>query len=289
VFDKPNKDDVVRSLSAVSSNAYQVAAEECAAVQRSYRGGPFPSSEVVGLIAQAADDVHNRWLIEAMTVLTSFLGQVDAAPKEMSGWAKPELEVMADRIIGQIKSARYELEAHNARDWCKETFRRRIDHMLREFELGRLNGEPINVGTGSDDSTGQQPVSAPPYVSQHRLETLRGIKSSEFDLSKLIRLCEELNSNYSAGNFFSVAMLVRAILDHVPPIFSAMKFEDVKAKHGGKSFKEQMDHLDNSSRKIADAALHEQVRRRETLPNMTRVYFAPALDTLLGEIEVKLK
>jgi hypothetical protein len=84
-------------------------------------------------------------------------------------------------------------------------------------------------------------------------------------------------------------MLIRAILDHVPPIFSGTKFEDVKAKHGGKSFKDQMDHLDNSSRKIADAALHEQVRRKEALPTMTRVYFAPALDTLLGEIEAKLK
>ena len=170
----------------------------------------------------------------------------------------------------------------------RKIFIQRVDDALRDFELGRWNGAAIKVDAGAAGGASPQPTpTAPVYVSQDRLAALRAINSSQFDLSKLIRLCEELNSNYSAGNYYSVAMLVRAILDDVPPIFSATKFEDVRAKHGRQSFKEKMDHLEKSSRKMADDFLHGQVRRKEVLPTDTLIHFAPALDTLLGEVVVK--
>jgi hypothetical protein len=148
----------------------------------------------------------------------------------------------------------------------------------------RLVAEPAQKPAPAAD----QPAIATSYVSSIRLEALRAIKSKDFDLTKLVRLCEELNSSFAAGNYFSVAMLVRAILDHVPPIFGSAGFTSVIGSHGGKSFKEQMTNLDNSSRKIADAALHEQIRRRDVLPTDTQVNFASLLDRLLGEIVAKL-
>ena len=60
-----------------------------------------------------------------------------------------------------------------------------------------------------------------PYVSHERIAELRAINSSDWDLRKLIRLCEELNAAYQGGNYLSVAMLLRAIADHVPPISTA--------------------------------------------------------------------
>ena len=106
-------------------------------------------------------------------------------------------------------------------------------------------------------------------------------------MSKLIRLCEELNSNWSAGNYYSVAMLVRTITNDVPPVFAVGSFKQVAAL-GSCSFKQQMDQLENSSRKIADMFLHTLIRRNEVLPTDTQVWFAPALDTLLGEVLVEL-
>jgi hypothetical protein len=132
-------------------------------------------------------------------------------------------------------------------------------------------------------------VSGPPYVSEVRLAALRAIKSDAFDLSKLIRLCEELNSNYARRNYYSVAMLLRSILDHVPPIFGARDFASVIAQHGGKSIKDQMRKLDDFLRSIADQFLHQQIRRRETPPTDTQVHFAQPLDTLLGEVAAKLQ
>jgi Sec-independent protein translocase protein TatA len=61
-------------------------------------------------------------------------------------------------------------------------------------------------------------------------------------------------------------MLARALLDHIPPIFGFHTFPDLASQYGGggKSFKECMNHLENSSRKIADAHLHSQIRKKET-------------------------
>jgi hypothetical protein len=286
MFESPNKSDVVRSLSAVSRNAVQAALNEGAKVEKSY--GPV-NSELIWYVGQAVDEVHVRWLREAMSILAGYLSKVETTAREMTEWAKPELEMMADMIVGDIRSQDLSNLAKAARRHYKTIFFRRIEDALREFQLGRIDGEAIKVEASPTASTARKPApTASPYVSDKRLNALRAIRSSQFDLTKLIRLCEELNSNYSAGNYYSVAMLVRAILDHVPPIFSATKFEDVRAKHGRQSFKEQMDHLEKSSRKMADDFLHGQVRRKEVLPTDTLIHFAPALDTLLGEVEVKL-
>lgn len=44
-----------------------------------------------------------------------------------------------------------------------------------------------------------------------------------------------------------------------------------------------MQHLYGSMKNIADALLHVQIRKSETLPNETQVDFRADLDALLGE------
>ena len=127
------------------------------------------------------------------------------------------------------------------------------------------------------------------FVNQNRVKELKTIKSTDFDISKLIRFCEELNSAFSLENFLSTAMLVRAIADHIPPIFGKTSFTEVANNHGSKSFKESMKNLDNSSRKISDSHLHTQIRKKEVLPNSNQVDFSNDLDVLLGEIYRVLK
>jgi hypothetical protein len=136
-----------------------------------------------------------------------------------------------------------------------------------------------------------RPQSSSSYVDPDRLSELRAIKSEKFDLVKLIGLCEELSTCYAGESYFAVAMLVRAVLDHVPPIFGCKSFNQVASSYNGgtKSFKQSMEHLENSSRKIADAHLHSQIRKKEVLPNKTQVNFASDLDVLLAEIVRALK
>lgn len=122
------------------------------------------------------------------------------------------------------------------------------------------------------------------YVDPLRIADLRRVDSTNFDLRKLIALCEELNQCYRAQCYHSVAALTRAIMDHVPPIFGYGSFVEVASNVGPKSFKDSMQHLQNGARKIADQHLHGQVRAKESLPTRVQVDFSQTLDVLLGEI-----
>jgi hypothetical protein len=116
------------------------------------------------------------------------------------------------------------------------------------------------------------------------LAELRQIRSTIFDLRRLVRLCEELNDCSASGSYCAVAALVRTIINHVPPIFGAATFSEVANNIGGKSYKKSLFRLQTASRDISDAVLHQQIQKREVLPTSTQVDFKSELDVLLGEI-----
>lgn len=128
------------------------------------------------------------------------------------------------------------------------------------------------------------------YVDPTRINELQGLNPSSFDVSKLIRLCEELNICYNNECYHATGMLLRTILDHVPPVFSCGTFAEVANNYSGsKSFKDAMKYLQESSRKISDSYLHTQIRKQEILPNKTQINFSANLDLLLSEIVRVLK
>ncbi len=128
------------------------------------------------------------------------------------------------------------------------------------------------------------------YVAEIRIEELTQLPKGAFDTTKLVRFCEEINICYTEQCFLSVAMLMRAVLDHVPPVFRQENFRGVANNYnGGKSFKEQMQRLNEEMRKIADGHLHSQIRSSETLPSVMQVEFRSMLDALLSEIVRLLK
>lgn len=121
------------------------------------------------------------------------------------------------------------------------------------------------------------------FIHIERIEELKKIKGN-FDLSKLIRLCEELNFNFANQNYYSVAMLGRAIIDHIPPIFGMNSFNEVANNYGSRSIKGNLTHLNNSMRNISDGMLHSHIRRAESIPKETQINFSQDFDVLLGEI-----
>jgi hypothetical protein len=128
------------------------------------------------------------------------------------------------------------------------------------------------------------------FVSAQRMEELRALKAKQYDLTKLIRFCEELDAAYDDDCYMSIGMLVRAIVDHVPPIFGAKTFTEVANNcAGSKSFKSAMQHLDKSLRNASDSFLHVQIRSKEVLPSFQQVDFRADLDFLLAEIVRVLK
>lgn len=125
-----------------------------------------------------------------------------------------------------------------------------------------------------------------PYVDPKRVDELKSAATNgKFDLSRLILMCDELNGAYRSNHFISVAMLVRGILDHIPPIFGYSSFPEVVNNYAGsKSFKESAKHLQESCRKIGDAYLHTQIRKTESQPTNTQIDFRQSLDVVLAEV-----
>ncbi|MBI3903058.1 MAG: hypothetical protein HY306_09010 [Nitrosomonadales bacterium] len=125
-----------------------------------------------------------------------------------------------------------------------------------------------------------------PFVSPERIEELRSVAAqSAYDLSRVLRLCEELNIVSKRQCHIATAVLVRALIDHVPPIFGMRDFKEVANNYAGtKSFMATAKHLDESSRKIADGLLHSHIRKTESLPTATQVDFKQSLDVVLGEV-----
>lgn len=123
------------------------------------------------------------------------------------------------------------------------------------------------------------------YVEPQRILQLQSIKVDDWDLKRLVRLLHELNVAHGNEMHMATAMLVRAITDHVAPIFRCKNFSEVANQYSApRSFSEQMKQLDTSLRKVADSFLHQQIRRSEVLPFGTQVDFRSALDVLLSEI-----
>lgn len=126
-------------------------------------------------------------------------------------------------------------------------------------------------------------------VDPARIDELRRISHKDFDLSKLIRLCQEMNLAFATESYLAMAMLTRAIIDHVPPIFGARTFSEVANNHArSASVKKELKNLETTTRNIADLHLHSHIRRKESLPTITQVDASNSLDLLLGEIVVAL-
>jgi len=126
------------------------------------------------------------------------------------------------------------------------------------------------------------------YVDASRITALRELQAPRLDPKRLIRLLEELNDASASDCHMATAMLVRAVLDHVPAVYGRESFAQVVA-NSPRSQKALMEHLENSLRKIADDHLHRPMRQAEDLPTFQQVDFRGALDQLLGDVAIKLR
>lgn len=123
------------------------------------------------------------------------------------------------------------------------------------------------------------------YVDARRLDELRAVKAGAWDLARLIVMLGELNAADASGGLITMALLQRAVLDHVPPIFGFKSFTEFANNYaGGKSLADQMKRLDSGLRSVADFYLHRQIRQTESLPTPGQVKFRSEFDSLLAEI-----
>jgi len=123
------------------------------------------------------------------------------------------------------------------------------------------------------------------YVNRSILEGFQS-KKCRFNYQKLITLIEELNFNYLNKKTYSSCMLLRAILDHIPPLLAKNDFNDVvnnyrwgsEKSSRRKAVKELL-----TFRNTPDDVLHGQITNRSDIIDFSYLPDKFSVNTLLQE------
>lgn len=245
-----------------------------------------PLGQLADQLLPAVD--FDNWYATCLQTVGSMAGsgRIDWPPdrRERVALQRELLKRMADARIDWLDYCNHFAYAGSPLDLNVQKLK---EQLFRPFhrDFARVLGDATRPATptSSHGALATAPLSI--FIDPSRLSDLRTLKVTGHDLTRLVRLCEELNACWQVGAYYAVIMLTRAIIDHVPPLFGCKSFAEVANNYAGsKSFKESMNHLERGARSIADQHLHVQIRAVESLPNATQVNFSQSLDLLLAEI-----
>jgi hypothetical protein len=126
-------------------------------------------------------------------------------------------------------------------------------------------------------------------VNQQIIDDIRSKDGkSQFNAAKLLRLIQELNENFEQKNSYATHALLRAILDHIPPILGQPDFNAVASNyHWSRTDKRYLKRLADFKDQ-ADDALHRQISAQADLLDFDDVPASICVDRLLQECATRL-
>lgn len=128
-----------------------------------------------------------------------------------------------------------------------------------------------------------------PYVDEKVVTAIRAKDGqSKFDVTKLLALVGELNDNYARRNTYASHALLRAVLDHIPPILGQPHFNAVASNYSwtktdAKYLKQLM-----AFRAQGDDALHRPISADADLLGFDDMPKSVCVDQLLLECAKRL-
>jgi len=112
--------------------------------------------------------------------------------------------------------------------------------------------------------------------------------TSNFDVTKLLTLIDELNDNYANRNTYGSHALLRGLLDHIPPILGQLHFDAVASNYRWpQTEKKYMKQL-AAFRAQGDDALHRQISTQADLLSFDDMPASVCVDRLLQECAERL-
>ncbi len=153
-----------------------------------------------------------------------------------------------------------------------------IEQYKSEATVSNLKPQSIKNNNGKNINTRY-------YVNKSILEGFQS-KKSTFNYQKLIALIEELNFNYLNRKTYSSCMILRAILDHIPPLLAKKDFSDVVNTYNWGSEKSSpRKAIKNllTFRNIPDHVLHGQITNRRDIIEFDYLPDRFSVNTLLQE------
>ncbi|MEU9413575.1 hypothetical protein AB0E08_48895 [Streptomyces sp. NPDC048281] len=146
-----------------------------------------------------------------------------------------------------------------------------------------LNSEP-------EESPASEPEpSTPVYVDELLIKELEtNGATSQWDVTKLVQLLRELNSNFAAENAYSCLALLRATLDHIPPVLNASDFDQAASNFKWGKSNKSTDRAYalklKDARALGDDVLHRQIGKNPDLLDMEDVPHRRYLNRVLRHV-----
>ncbi|MET7937968.1 hypothetical protein [Streptomyces sp. NPDC005322] len=126
-----------------------------------------------------------------------------------------------------------------------------------------------------------------PYIDLVLLDEMEEAgQKSTWKHHKLLALCRELNDNYTAGNPYACAALIRAVLDHIPPVFGHKDFKQVAAQHTFAVKRTDKAHAQRLAafKDIADDVMHRPISANVPIIGMNDLPEPARLNAVLQEL-----
>lgn len=130
-----------------------------------------------------------------------------------------------------------------------------VNQAVGEVVFTRAEYQPRNAARQADS----RPSYVDPQISARLVARAEAIG---LDPGKLTRLIAELNDNYSRGNAYAAHALLRAILDHIPPLLGCADFKEAANNYSWTRTDRRYAHRLLDFKLQADDALHRQISRR---------------------------
>jgi|GEM_PF-4666386 len=122
------------------------------------------------------------------------------------------------------------------------------------------------------------------YVPKEIAGQIKKIKKKGFDVTKLTSLIEELNHNYSMQKPYATLSIIRAIMDHIPPLLGHRSYKTMANSHSWPSENDKKYALILARDKIiSHSALHSHIDDKKDLISMNVIPSSLYLNSVLQE------
>lgn len=166
-----------------------------------------------------------------------------------------------------------------------------LGESLLEFEdvntIARYVDRVVELLGGDESPEAAWPATTDPgrYIAPSIIDRLQAAQpTAEYNLKKLISLLQELDDCYHLGHVYASHALLRAVLDHIPPVFEQKNYgavvNNVPWSRTDRSYIKQLDLF----RVQADDVLHRQMRKTPEVLDIDDLPRGAAVNALLNAV-----
>jgi hypothetical protein len=168
-------------------------------------------------------------------------------------------------LVGRLPDSAYSHRAWWGNNDATSEAKSWLDAGWRVESVNQAAGEVVfaRATDGQHRNAARPAASRPAYIDPHVSASLAArAEDIGLDPGKLTGLIAELNDNFSRGNAYAAHALLRAILDHIPPLLDCRDFQAVANNYAWRRTDRGYARRLLDFKLQADDALHRQISKK---------------------------